>query len=257
MSAFHQASEFVRHWLLSVDRHSLHEPFVFELYEKVISRDSQENIFREIEELRQSYSLRHGKPSLQQLGAASKQYERTWKQLAVDGSTPPDRAQMLVRLSRFIHAKHVVELGTSLGMTALYLSSDKQVHVSTIEGDPALATEARRNFKDFNRMNIDFYAGHIDDLLPNILNKHSTVDLVFIDANHRYEPTLSYFDLLLNHIHENSVLVFDDIHWSSDMSGAWKKIISHPRVTLSLDGYRMGLVFFRPLMQKYHYRISM
>ena len=93
--------------------------------------------------------------------------------------------------------------------------------------------------------NIDLIEGNFDTQLPKWLEQHKSIDFAFIDGNHAFKPTLAYFEALLEVVHENSILVFDDIHWSAEMEQAWAHIRAHPRVTLSIDLFFIGVVFFR------------
>jgi hypothetical protein len=42
-------------------------------------------------------------------------------------------------------------------------------------------------------------------------------------------------------------MVFDDIHWSEGMERAWEEIKRDPAVTLTIDIFFVGLVFFRKM----------
>jgi predicted O-methyltransferase YrrM len=84
----------------------------------------------------------------------------------------------------------------------------------------------------------------------------SRIDLAFIDGNHRKEPTLRYFETILPKTHEGSCIVFDDIHWSSEMEEAWELIRKDERVKLSIDLFFIGIVFFRTeFREKQHFSI--
>jgi predicted O-methyltransferase YrrM len=98
--------------------------------------------------------------------------------------------------------------------------------------------------------------GNFDDTLPGILSSLSRLDLVFIDGNHRYEPTMRYFNQLLPHMNVNSVMIFDDIHWSRDMEQAWNEVRENSAVQLSVDLFFIGLVFFNDQFKvKQHFTI--
>ena len=43
--------------------------------------------------------------------------------------------------------------------------------------------------------------------------------------------------------HEGTILVFDDIYWSREMTRAWTEIKKDPRINLTIDIYRFGIVF--------------
>ncbi|NNL79773.1 MAG: class I SAM-dependent methyltransferase, partial [Flavobacteriaceae bacterium] len=62
-------------------------------------------------------------------------------------------------------------------------------------------------------------------------------------------------NLLLNRIHNNSIMIFDDIHWSAEMEEAWAIICEHSRVKVSIDIFYWGLVFFREEQAKEHFNI--
>jgi predicted O-methyltransferase YrrM len=104
---------------------------------------------------------------------------------------------------------------------------------------------AKENFRKLNCDNIQLLQGNFDFLLPSAIPQLSSIDLAFIDGNHRYEPTINYFHQLLSGSHNNSILVFDDIHWSAEMGKAWKEIKQHPSVQYTIDIFFLGFVFFR------------
>jgi predicted O-methyltransferase YrrM len=245
-----------RHWLLAVGRHSLHEPFIYDFYDSVIADPFLHSDVEEIEQLRNSYRHNRKKQDLQALGAASRQGQRSFRQLAFEGSTRPSHAQILYRISDHIHAKNIIELGTSLGFTSLYLTINPEVHLITLEGDPLLVEEAGKQFNRMKRTNIQQIEGNIDDTFIPALEQLQSVDMLYVDANHRYEPTVRYFEQALNYVHDNSVMVFDDIHWSAEMTRAWEKIRQHERVTMAIDLYQFGIVFFKPFRKTYYYRLD-
>ena len=139
-----------------------------------------------------------------------------------------------------------MELGTSLGITTAYLAAaNANGKVFTIEGAPAIAKLARKNFDRLNLYNTKLIEGGFDSALPELLDTIKRVDFAFVDGNHRMEPTLRYFQLLLQYADEKTILVFDDIHWSEEMEAAWRQIQQHPAVTCTVDLFFLGLVFLR------------
>jgi len=137
-------------------------------------------------------------------------------------------------------------LGTSLGISSAYLASgNPNGKLLTIEGASSISAVANKNFQSLGLTNIELLTGNFDIILPDIL-KASVPDFVFIDGNHRKEPTLDYFHQLLKKAGESSIFIFDDIHWSREMEAAWHEIKNHSSVMLTVDLFFIGLVFFRP-----------
>ena len=158
----------------------------------------------------------------------------------------------------------IVELGTSLGVTTAYLAAmDSRNKVVTYEGCPAVAEVARANWEKLGLNNIACVVGEITvdslqltvDSLQLAVDRLSGIDVAFIDANHTYEATLTYFNALASRVHEKSVVVVDDIHYNEDMEKAWKAICADERVTTTMDLYRMGLVFFDKHYWRKHYKM--
>ncbi len=83
-----------------------------------------------------------------------------------------------------------------------------------------------------------------------MLEQTSEVEMVYIDGNHTKNATLSYFNQLLPKVTSQSILIFDDIYWSSEMEDAWEQIKNHPKVTVTIDLFELGIVFFNPELSK-------
>ena len=178
------------------------------------------------------------------------------KHIAKNAAKSAKYGQLLFRLVNHFQPATILELGTSLGISTLYLATpNKKSKVLTLEGCPETAAIAKQNFEKENLKNIELVIGNFDATLPEILKAIETIDCVFFDGNHQQEPTLSYFEQCLLHINENTLFIFDDIHWSDEMEEAWTSIKNYPQVTLSIDLFFVGLVFFRKQRAQEHFVI--
>ena len=245
---------YIKYWLLRSEEHSIHSPFVFKFYTEVVK--ASHNLDTEIEALRQELKTNSNKLNLKDYGAGSIHNVgnvRSVRSIARQASTPPRFSSFLSKLIDYFNYQNIIELGTSLGLNTLYLSKHKNVQVRTFEGDPSLCSIARENLLKFDIKNAEVIEGNINDTLPDYLRGESQIDLVYIDANHRYAPTLSYFDLCLPKMSEYGVIVLDDIHWSKEMWRAWTEIKMHPSSILTIDLFEAGLVFLNPDLQKGDY----
>ena len=135
-------------------------------------------------------------------------------------------------------------------------AANSQANVITIEGEPSLCDIAKRNFKQHNLTNITTIQGDIDLMLPEVLEKLPRLDIVFFDANHTYEATISYFEHCLPKAHSKTVFIFDDIHWSEEMELAWNEIRQHPKIRVDMDLFQMGITLFNPDLQKESYIVK-
>lgn len=239
------------------DEHSLHSPFVYTLYTEVISPPNQYYIFQKIEALRESLKASGRTICVKDFGAGSKSLTgkiRKVSDIAARSEKPARQAQALFRLVNYFKPQTILELGTSLGLTTLYLASPSSKNkVISFEGCPETLSIAQENFAKFGIKNIETVEGNLDETLPQKLKQLNKVDFVFFDANHRYAPTISYFHQCLKKAHEDSVFVFDDIHWSKEMEMAWNEIKAHPEVMITIDLFFLGLVFFRKKQPKQHF----
>ena len=234
------------------DEHSLHSPFLYALYTEVIkAKRGPKAVFAPIRALRKQLRRSKQQITITDLGAGSKvnpSRQRTLGDIARNSQKPARFGRLLLRLVQRFEAKTVVDLGTSLGLTTAYMAEATKSyggHVTTFEGCAETAAVARQNFEQLGQKNVTIVVGNLDETLAPSLTPLGPVDFVFFDANHRYEPTVRYFETCLRHIHNDTVFVFDDIHWSDEMEQAWAYIRKHPSVTVTIDLFWVGLVFFR------------
>ena len=229
--------------------HGVHSPFVFEFITRVLNDNRRFYAFDGIEKIRTQLLSNHTLVEIQDFGAGSRVAKNNTRKISAiaKGSLKPAKySQLLFRMIDYYGPTQIIELGTSLGITTAYLASaNPDAKVTTFEGSSAIAQIARQNHQLLGLTNIDLIEGNFDQQLPQWLAQNKSVDFAFIDGNHALKPTMAYFESLLEVVHDHTILVFDDIHWSEEMEAAWAQISAHPRVTLTIDLFFIGLVFFR------------
>jgi predicted O-methyltransferase YrrM len=229
--------------------HGVHSPFVFSFIRDVLNDNRTFYAYEELEKLRQSLLTNNATLTIDDFGAGStvhKSNQRKVKEIARSSLKPKKFGQLMFRMVDYYKANNIVELGTSLGITTGYLAAGNlKGLVYTFEGAKQVAEIARQNFQKVFLSNIKLIEGNFDHTLQSELDKITNVDFAFVDGNHRKEPTINYFKQLLIKATEDSVFIFDDIHWSEGMEEAWKYIQQHEAVTLTIDLFFIGLVFFR------------
>ncbi|HEX2682608.1 MAG TPA: class I SAM-dependent methyltransferase, partial [Ferruginibacter sp.] len=238
---FQLAKKYLHYYLSAANGkgHGIHSPFVFSFIKHVLRDKQQYEYYGIIEKCRQQLLKERDTIEVEDLGAGSamiKTNKRVVADIAASSLKPSKYARLLYRMVKHYKPQNILELGTSLGITTCYLAA-AGIHskVFTIEGSEAIAGIAENTFEKAGLKNIELTRGNFNDVLPAVLSKAGKIDLAFIDGNHRKEPTLAYFEMLLDNTHSNSILIFDDIHWSAGMEEAWEAIKQHPAVTLTLD----------------------
>ena len=229
--------------------HGIHSPFVYEFVREVLNGTPDKTGHAAVEALRRQLQTDGRMLLIEDLGAGSASgagRERSVGEITKRAAKPEKLGQLLHRMARFYGPKTIVELGTSMGLSTAYLSLGAPgSKVFTIEGSDAIAGVAEENFRRLGLDHIELYRGNFDDVLEKVLTRTGLVDMAFVDGNHRLEPTMRYFNMLLERSAANSVLIFDDIHWSTEMEAAWDRIKADPRVYLTVDLFFLGLVFRR------------
>lgn len=251
-----RALQYISHRIKSKSGFEIHSPFVFQFYSKILNDRSFHDEYRTIEGLRSHLLRNRSVFEMTDLGSLGNEMQSGNKHISVrdvikNSSVRPVYGRFLFRMARYLKPSCILELGTSLGISTIYLAMGyPQGHITTIEGCPRTAEMAAKNFNLMGLTNIDQIIGPFEKDLPDLLEHLGKIGLVFIDGNHRKEPVLHYFYQCLQHIHDDSVIIFDDIHWSKEMEEAWKVIREHPSVTITIDLFRMGLVFFKEGLSK-------
>jgi len=239
-----------------MNEHSLHSPFLYSFYTEVIKRENKKG-FEQIETLRKNLLQNNEVVLVEDLGAGSRvnnSNTRKVSQITKHASTPAHFSRLLNRIITHFDYKHIVELGTSLGLNSAYMASaNKDIQLFTFEGSTSIASLARQNLSKLNCSNYQLIEGNIDNTLPQWVENAPQVDLVYIDANHKYEPTLRYFELLLPKMTTSGMIILDDIHWSKEMNNAWEVLKNHPKISLSIDLFEAGILFLQPDLMKENY----
>lgn len=228
--------------------HGIHSPFVFDFIIHVLNDKKKYDCYPDTELLRKQLLANNSTIEVEDFGAGSALTpfkNRKIKAIARSSLKKKKYAQLLFRIAKYYQPKTIVELGTSFGITTCYLAAaNPNSEVFTFEGSGNIAKIALDSFATANLKNIKLIEGNFEETLSANLNNIKNVDLLFIDGNHLKNATLRYFDFFLQRSTTGSIFIFDDIHWSKDMEEAWKIIQQHNTVTLTIDLFFIGLVFF-------------
>lgn len=261
-SSYQLAKKYLQYYLHASNGkgHGIHSPFVFSFIKFVLNDKKSYAAYEQIESLRQRLLKDKRELVVQDFGAGSSRMRsatRRVDRIAASSLKPKKYAQLLYRIAACYKPATIVELGTSLGTSTAYLASgNPSANVYTLEGAAAIADVAKENFAALSLGNIELTEGDFARTLPALLSRIARPGLVFVDGNHREAPTLAYFETLLERSHEDTIIIFDDIHWSAEMESAWAAIRSNAAITLSIDLFFIGIVWLRKdFKAKQHFSI--
>jgi predicted O-methyltransferase YrrM len=249
------------HYLLT-SRHSrghgIHSPFVYDFVTNVL-RGHDKADYGQIEKLKKELRNDFSQLNIIDLGAGSGSGTGTIRSTAYivnHTSINPKFGRFLARLVDWLSPSTIIELGTGVAFSTMYMAvASENGKIYSIEGCPEIAALARSNIKKPGFKNTDIITGSFDKILPSLCQKIRHNLLVFIDGDHRGSHLIRYFESILPFTNENSVFVFDDIRWSGSMEKAWKDIIRRTEISVSIDLFRMGIVFMKKNLFKQDYVI--
>jgi predicted O-methyltransferase YrrM len=263
----------------SKNEHGVHSPFVFDLLTKCFYDKKSKPEYAILKEYRNSLLENKNTIDVTDFGAGSRVFKSNVRQISKIAQTAgisPKRAELLFRIVNYFQPdssvseqakQSILEIGTSLGLATSALSlGNQKASIVTLEGCPNTMAIAKIQLQKFNCNNVECVTTEFNSYLEkwnsslNTATEHSKLNtehfsLIYFDGNHQKQATLDYFELLLPTITNETVWIFDDIHWSLEMEEAWEIIKNHPKVTVTIDTFQWGLVFFRYEQEKEHFVI--
>jgi predicted O-methyltransferase YrrM len=256
----------------SKNEHAVHSPFVFNLITKCFydtkskpdpSGSEQAKQYAILKNYRNSLLENKNTIEVNDFGAGSKVFKSKTRQISKIAKTAgisSKRAELLFRITNYFQPAVILEIGTSLGLatSALALGSQSvrtKAKITTLEGCPNTMAMAKNQLQLFNFENVNCIVAEFSAYLSTSNFPLPTSHLIYFDGNHSKKATLEYFELLLPTICNETLWIFDDIHWSPEMEDVWEIIKKHPKVTVTIDTFQWGIVFFRQEQPKEHFVI--
>lgn len=243
----------------SKNEHAVHSPFVFTLITKCFYDKKAKPEYGILKSFRTALIANTGMIEVTDFGVGSRVFKSNTRQIAQIAKTAgisSKRAELLVRITQYFEVESILEIGTSLGLATVALAlGNKKAAITTIEGCPETAKIAQQQFATYNLSNITSVVTEFESYLDHIQTQNAHFKLIYFDGNHSKKATLNYFEKLLPTVTNDTVWIFDDIHWSADMEEAWELIKKHHSVSVTIDTFQWGLVFFRKEQPKEHFII--
>lgn len=256
---FYQLKSYLKFLSRSTNEHGVHSPFVYNFITKCFYDSANYREYSVLKSYRNRLLSSSEQIEITDFGEGSRVFTSNTRKIAAiakNAGISPKRQKLLFKTARYFNAENILELGTSLGLATAALSlANPLAKIQTVEGCPNTAKVTNQFFENYKLENIQLHTMRFEDYLAKLTSEK--FDLVYVDGNHNREKTIHYFNQLEKHTTNDSVFIFDDIYWSEQMTLAWKEIIEHPKVTLSIDTFHWGLIFFRKEQAKEHFVIRL
>jgi predicted O-methyltransferase YrrM len=258
---FFRIAKYLKYILVSVNGkgHGINSPFVFDVVNRVFRNKTDPAVVFTIEKVRKRLIRDKRIIDVEDLGTGSDNKGnnlKTVSDIARYSAVPEKYGILLANMATEFGKPLIIEFGTSLGISTMYLAATSiDTSVFSIEGCPAIADIADKNFKEAGLKNIKLNVGSFEDCIPDIINQGIKPGVVFIDGNHRKKAVLEYFEKMAEISDNNTVIIIDDITYSREMEEAWNEIKHFGNVSLTIDIFRMGFAFFRKGINRANYII--
>jgi predicted O-methyltransferase YrrM len=256
---FHLIKSYVNFIWHSKNQHGVHSPFVFDLVTKCFYDKKIYSEYSTLKHYRNSLLENKNFIEVTDFGAGSRVFKsnkRQISQIAKTAGISQKRAELLFRMTNYFQPENILEIGTSLGLATAALSlGNPTAKIISLEGCKNTLAIAKNQLQLQYQNNIEFINTEFLSFLKSDNLKSTVYNLIYFDGNHSKKATLDYFELLLPTITNETIWFFDDIHWSKDMEEAWEIIKKHPKVTVTIDTFQWGIVFFRTEQEKEHFVI--
>jgi len=245
----HTIKHFIKYACQSKSKFRVHSPFVFSFILDILEYKSPKsgNLYRKIDNY---YTNISEKMSIQNNAGAGSVVLANNQKINLTSfikkvGLPYKYGIVLENIAEKYACSNNLELGTSLGISTSFLAANPNNQLTTIEANPFFYNNAKQAFTTIKRNNITFVNALFEDILPQIGKEKQFFSLIFIDGDHTLKATLDNFNTIKAYLNENSIVILDDIYWSREMTQAWEIIKKDKDVTLSIDLFRIGIVFFR------------
>lgn len=251
---------YLKYLVISRSKYRIHSPFIYNYDTKVINDKRKFYAFDDIEYLRKQLLHNRTQIPVASFGAKTAAGKSNKKisiaRIIRHEGVSVNFGRLLFRTVQYFKPKTILELGCGLGISTAYMAAaDSKTKIISIEGSEDRVNIARLNLKVLELNQVDIRQGAFMEQLPQALKDLESLDMVFIDGDHTEEASIKLFETILPYLHNNSLVIIHDIHWSAAMTRAWEHIIKMPEANVSIDLFFAGMIFLRRQQAREHFYI--
>lgn len=238
-------ASYLQYAVAAQSRYYIHSPFAYALVDQTLNRNIPETIRKTLHSFREQQRDDSTLLRIDPVGTTTSQAKQfSVSQLSKRYALPYKYGTLLYKLIDRLNPSQILETGTGTGFSSACLAlGNRDAIVHTVEALKPLIELASKTHNSHGIKNIRYHQGELNNVLHDVCKTVKTIDAAYLDANHTYEATIRYFNTMLPFLTTKAFVIVDDIHWSKGMNTAWLELCRHPRVTLALDFYRLGVLF--------------
>lgn len=256
--AFRFFIDYLTHRLSAKTRHGTHSPFVYKLTDEVIYDFSEKKPYLAVEQQRKKLLNDDRRVVLDGLAVHpnfSKRRGIPVKQLVKMLLKKPKVDQLIFRLMVNQQPESILELGTSLGVTTAYLSKGApKSSVVTVEQHSILGDMAGYPSSVLALDNVEMLNLNLEQLRAKMA--FEVVDVICINSALPEDMVLQYFEFCTTIVNQRSMVIIDSIYLNERRKAIWTAIKHHSKVTVTIDLFWIGLVYFKTDQAEEHFKIK-
>ena len=246
--------EYIKYRLNAKGRHGIHSPFIYDMVDKCFRTPINTEDKLKIKSLIHSLKVDRRSLNIQDFGAGSKKLGNVRKvnQLLRTSSSIGKFGKLFYQIAKHYQPESILEFGTSIGIGSIHFAAgNKNTQVLTVEACPETFAIAQENFAKIGLENVEGVNSTFDAFLSS--QPKTQFDIIFIDGHHDGTALLNYCKSLKSTIHDETLIIVDDIRWSQSMFDAWTTLKNSDEFHVSIDLFRMGIISPRPFQEKEHF----
>jgi len=252
MGLYQTSRDFIWHRFASKTRHGVHSPFVYSLIDQCIYRSRPKPERRFV-----TFFERLKQDATPLKGMDYGKNEETIVPVSVyakQSAMPNFQVALMHRLVHYLKPASVLELGSNLGKSlAMMAAENPECELIGVEGNSSVAAYANQNLRALQLGNAKVVCSTFDAFLEN---DKLSFDMIFLDGDHHYEPTMRYFNAIKHRLNGGGAIVLHDLYYSDGMKRAWAEIKKDRNVTITIDLFFFGLVWLGKNQAKENFSIK-
>ncbi len=234
--------------------YGVHSPFVFNLITKVIEEKCPYYCYYDIELIRKQLLHKEDIILIPEISNPSNYRKYTIESIVKREAIRPKHGALLFRLTNYFKPKNILQIGPSIGLSTLYLTSYLSgLRCISLENIPEYESISQWVYNKGARTSVDLRIGEYTQLLPNILEEFNSLDFVYFNLRTEQTRTKWIIDECIKFVHNDTIFVIGNIKTNGYMRNVWKEICNHPETTVTVDLFSIGIVFFNKKLHKRNY----